>query len=282
MRRLIAPLLLLCPVAAFVSTTRQSFLSRRSVRQQAETTAAASSGSNVVEGLIKTISQTGQGDMVRLGDIATVKYSCYLPDGSPPFARSTRQKVVVGDGMIDGWERAIRTMRVGERSIIRIVDSSLAYGQEGVPPLVPADATVEIDLEVLDSQPATANIDFDSLAIMDMTPRTASDISAAYEERQAAKANDPKPKEGFAGMLEKAKDFYFFGLFEGETGEKAPWFLRPSITFPLAFAVVGAAFYVSILGGAITNRGAQVTDELDEIILSSSVLLPVVTAMMGL
>jgi hypothetical protein len=76
-------------------------------------------------------------------------------------------------------------------------------------------------------------------------------------------------KEGLEGFIEKAKNFYFFGLFEGETGQKAPWFLRPSITFPIAFLVVGAAFYVSYLTGAITERGAQVTDELDEIILSS-------------
>ena len=76
-------------------------------------------------------------------------------------------------------------------------------------------------------------------------------------------------KEGLEGFIEKAKNFYFFGLFEGETGQKAPWFLRPSITFPIAFLVVGAAFYVSYLSGAITERGAQVTDELDEIILNS-------------
>ena len=73
-------------------------------------------------------------------------------------------------------------------------------------------------------------------------------------------------------FIEKVRNFYFFGFFEGETGQKAPWFLRPSITFPLAFLIVGAAFYVSILGGAITERGAQVTDELDEIILNNLVL----------
>ena len=70
--------------------------------------------------------------------------------------------------------------------------------------------------------------------------------------------------------MDKAKNFYFFGFFEGETGEQAPWILRPSITFPVAFLVVGAAFYVSILSGAISERGASVTDELDEVILSST------------
>ena len=99
--------------------------------------------------------------------------------------------------------------------------------------------------------------------------RTASEISAAYEARQVAKAALGPQKEGLEGFIEKAKNFYFFGFFEGETGQQAPWFLRPSITFPLAFVVVGAAFYISYVSGAISERGASVTDELDEIILSS-------------
>jgi hypothetical protein len=67
--------------------------------------------------------------------------------------------------------------------------------------------------------------------------------------------------------IDKAKTFYFYGFFEGETGQKAPWFLRPSITFPLAFAFVGAAFYVMVSLGGISERGAQVVDELDQVIL---------------
>ena len=136
----------------------------------------------------------------------------------------------------------------------------------------PAHATLELDLEILESAPATANIDFDALAEKaDSTPRTAGDISAAYQARQAAKAAaGTEELEGFEAFLAKAKNFYFYGLFEGETGERPPWFLRPSITFPLAFLVVGATFYISYASGAITERGAQTTDELDQIIMSSN------------
>lgn len=84
-------------------------------------------------------------------------------------------------------------------------------------------------------------------------------------------------KEGLEGLIEKAKEFYFFGFFEGETGEQAPWILRPSITFPIAFAVVGLGFYVTYAVGGISERGAQVTDELDDIILSWNVLKDAVT-----
>jgi hypothetical protein len=103
--------------------------------------------------------------------------------------------------------------------------------------------------------------------------RTAAEIEAAYEKRMAIKALDGPEREGFEGFLDKAKNFYFFGFFEGETGEQAPWFLRPSITFPIAFAIVGAAFYVSIVSGAISERGAAVKDELDEVIFNSILLL---------
>ena len=206
-----------------------------------------------------------------MGDIATVKYSCYLP-GGVPFAKSTKEKIVVGDGtMIDGWEKSIRSMRVGERSIIRIEDPALAYGAVGVPPLVPPNAVIELDLEIIDSQAPTANIDFDNLAL-DSTPTTAADIARAFETRQAAKVGVVE-KEGLEAFIDKIRTSYFYGLFEGETGQQAPWFLRPSITFPLAFAVVGAAFYISLASGAISERGAQTTDELDEIILSSNAIV---------
>jgi hypothetical protein len=133
-----------------------------------------------------------------------------------------------------------------------------------------------MDIEVLDSVPASMNIDFDSLALKaDKTPTTAKEIAAAFERRQQIKAQqDNVELEGIDWWIAKIKNFYFYGLFEGETGERPPWFLRPSITFPLAFAIVGAAFYIALANGAITERGAQTKDELDEIILVSSTVFP--------
>jgi len=105
--------------------------------------------------------------MVKKGETATVKYSCYLPN-SPPFARSENQKVTIGGGdMIAGWEEAIQTMKIGERAIVRIANPELGYGAEGVPPVVPANAEIELDLEILDCKARTAIIDFDTLAIGD-------------------------------------------------------------------------------------------------------------------
>jgi len=243
------------------------------VRMSSSSTRSAATSLPLPEGLLKTVSREGTGPPVQLGDIATIKYSCYVANAKTPFAKSAAQKMVVGDGtMIAGWDPAVRSMRVGERSLVKITNpDTLGYGELGVHPVVPPNADLELDLEILDAQAATANIDFDSLAEADATPRTAADIAAAYQARQVAAASQEGPElEGLDLWIEKAKNFYFYGLFEGETGERPPWFLRPSITFPLAFLIVGAAFYVSFVSGAITERGSQTTDELDQIIMSSN------------
>jgi hypothetical protein len=113
---------------------------------------------NLAEGLIKTVTQQGNGAPLKYGEVATVKYSCYVPtsDGSTPqpFAQSLRQKVVVGDGvMIQGWDEALPTMYVGERAIIRVENTEqFGYGAAGVPPLIPANAVIEIDIEVFEAE----------------------------------------------------------------------------------------------------------------------------------
>jgi FKBP-type peptidyl-prolyl cis-trans isomerase len=197
-------------------------------------TSASESSTTFPEGLVKTITTPGSGDRAKLGDIVTVKYSCYVPnsdgthDNNKPFAKATKQKMVriairegngtrsrhlhgydidacnlvhlafgtlwwyldalfsdsffvyipfyffiqvVGDGtMIPGWDQALRSMSVGERAVIRIVDPELAYGDTGVPSLVPPNSPIEMDVELFDVQPPTWKIDFDSLALSDNTP----------------------------------------------------------------------------------------------------------------
>ena len=61
--------------------------------QRRDTFRLFSAGVELPEGLFKTVSKEGDGPPLKRGDIATVKYSCYLPD-SPPFARSEKQRVV--------------------------------------------------------------------------------------------------------------------------------------------------------------------------------------------
>lgn len=246
------------------------------------------------EGLVKTIVEGGPPNAppIGRGDIVTVKYTCYstTEDGGDSdnvlLARSNSQKMIVGDGsMVPGWDAALRSMTIGERAVIRLIDPLLGYGSDpkaaaalGALGTDPSKAQLEFDILVQSVQTAAQaatlfELNFDNMSLDDDTPKTAQEIAAAYQVRMANKAPE---KEGLEGWIETVKNYYFFGFFEGETGEEAPWYLKPSITFPIAFAVVGAAFGVSVLVGAISEKGAQSIDELDVIVttfLSSAPLL---------
>lgn len=244
-------------------------------------TEAATTTSSPPQPWTKSITTPGSNEesLIRIGDVVTLNYACYdtstSTSSTPPFCHGTNEKFVVGDGsMIPGWDLALRTMRRGEACRVTLHEPDLAYGVNGCPPLVSPNAVVEMELQVLKVEDSANNqIDFDTAFTDSTTPRTAADIAAAYAARQKAAAEQAAASEELTGLeafIAKAKNFYFFGLFEGETGERPPWFLRPSITFPLAFLIVGGAFYVSLAAGGISERGAPVVDELDEFVLSTS------------
>ena len=291
-------LLICCRRIDAFSSTPTSFISHNSntqyqhnnrqtilFSQPAATTATSSS--QLPEGITKTITIEGIGRSVRTGDIVVVKYYCNAAGSETAFSRSDRQRIIAGDGsMIRGWDAAIRTMKEGERATIHITNPNFAYGVEGVPPFIPPNSEITIDLEVLTVEESVglsaSGADTSGLdGIMDgpvNRPRTPGAIAAAYEQKMRDKAlNAPEEKEGIEGFIDWIKGSYFFGLFEGETGQEAPWYLKPSITFPIAFLVVGVAFAASLLGGAISERGMPSTDELDEIIISSTMLQSTVT-----
>lgn len=240
------------------------------------------------EGLTKTILKPGRGPALKLGDVATVSYNCYLADTKQTFSKSPKQKVIVGGGtMIDGWEQGLMSMVVGEKAILTMTPE-YGYGAEGVGNIVPPNSVLGIELQVLEAeeqaQLGSAGVVASVSGITGsgewgnldpMKPRTPQAIDAAYKAKQRQLALEKADeKEGIAGFLDKLTSgrFYFFGLFEGETGQQAPWYLRPSITFPIAFAVVGLGFYATFALGGISERGSQIKDELDDVILSFNVM----------
>lgn len=231
---------------------------------------------------------------LKFGDIATVSYTVSTTN-KQIISKSKSQKVVVGESiMIRGWDDGVSSMNVGEKSIVHITDAEMyGYGKEGIPPILGPMENLDIEIEVLDSEVQSkfgtgvggnlAGGDVSAIsgmtgsgefgALDPMKPRTPESIAAAYAARQEQMMIEKQDKkEGLEGWIEKAKEFYFFGFFEGETGEQAPWILRPSITFPLAFAFVGLGFYITFAVGGISERGSQATDELDDIVLSWNVM----------
>lgn len=274
-----------CFLIAFTAAKSSAFAP---ISSSARTSTSLSATTAIAEGLTKNVLREGNGPPLRLGEVATVSYNCVVSETQQPFAKSPKQKVVVGDGvMIDGWEKALSTMSVGEKSVVYVDGSAAAvygYGSDGVGDIVPPNAALELEIEILDAeeqknlgmagQAVTGMTGSGELGALDpMKPRTPDAIAAAYAARQEQMIlEQAEKKEGLEGWIEKAKTFYFFGFFEGETGEKAPWILRPSITFPIAFAVVGAGFWITFALGGISERGTQVKDELDDIVLSYAIV----------
>lgn len=69
------------------------------------------------------------------------------------FESSRRRKrpfeFKVGAGhVIPGWDSAIRRMSVGERAVVQI-SPEMGYGPEGRPPLVPPNASLEFEIELI-------------------------------------------------------------------------------------------------------------------------------------
>ncbi len=108
----------------------------------------------IADGLSKTVIKEGNGTPLRFGEVATVSYNCLVASTKQPFAKSNKQKVVVGDGvMIDGWETAITTMSVGEKAIISVQDAEkFGYGSQGVGDIVPPNAALELEIEILEAE----------------------------------------------------------------------------------------------------------------------------------
>ena len=55
---------------------------------------------------------------------------------------------MIAGQVIKGWDIGIKTMKKGENAVFTI-PSELAYGESGSPPTIPANATLQFDVELL-------------------------------------------------------------------------------------------------------------------------------------
>ena len=97
----------------------------------------------------------GCGSRVRPGQNVTVQYTGWLQDGAEFDSSRTagRQALTFQPGqqqVIRGFEVGVLNMRVGGKRRLEI-PPALAYGTQGVPPVIPANATLIIDVEVINA-----------------------------------------------------------------------------------------------------------------------------------
>ncbi len=103
------------------------------------------------DGLKYTDVKVGKGAMPRAGQTAVVHYTGTFLDGKQ-FDSSRGGKPLefpLGQhGVITCWDEAVATMRVGGRRAL-VCPPKLAYGERGYPPVIPPNATLKFDVELL-------------------------------------------------------------------------------------------------------------------------------------
>jgi peptidylprolyl isomerase len=131
-------------------------------------------------GLIYIETVEGNGEVVAVGDMVSVHYTGYLEDGSvfdSSLARNAPLIFMVGQqAVIPGWDEGVQGMRPGGKRELT-VPPDLAYGEAGAGDVIPPNATLTFEIELID----ILSVDFVDQAIGSGVAVGAGDIvSLAY------------------------------------------------------------------------------------------------------
>lgn len=101
----------------------------------------------------KEIITEGTGATPTAGQLVRVHYDGQFEDGKKFDSsrdRGTPLEFAAGKGqVIQGWDQAVLSMKVGERAKVTI-PGSLAYGEAGYPGAIPPNATLIFDMELVE------------------------------------------------------------------------------------------------------------------------------------
>jgi peptidylprolyl isomerase len=97
--------------------------------------------------------KTGDGTEAKSGDHVSVQYVGVLYDGGKQFDSSWDRgqpfSFQLGSGqVIQGWDQGVAGMKVGGRREL-IIPPNLAYGAQGQPPTIPANATLVFVIDLV-------------------------------------------------------------------------------------------------------------------------------------
>jgi peptidylprolyl isomerase len=109
----------------------------------------------VTEGLIYREIECGDGEMAEPGDLVFVHYTGKLEDGTEfeSSADGDPLPFTIGAGqVIEGWEQGVPGMLVGGQRELTI-GPDLAYGDAGALGIVPPNATLIFEIELVEIAP---------------------------------------------------------------------------------------------------------------------------------
>lgn len=138
----------------------RTFEGNRIKRIEAERAAAEEEMNTLTAGFEKTASglcykliQKGEGRKAENGKTVAVHYNGQLPDGKvfdSSYPRKKPIEFVLGKGnVIEGWDEGIALLNVGDKARF-VIPSHLGYGSRAVGSVIPANAILIFDVELMD------------------------------------------------------------------------------------------------------------------------------------
>jgi FKBP-type peptidyl-prolyl cis-trans isomerase len=120
---------------------------------KAELDKLASGFDETASGLRYQIIQKGNGKKAEKGNMVSVHYKGQLADGTvfdSSYKRNSPLDFQVGVGqVIPGWDEGICLLNVGDKARL-VIPSDLGYGSAGAGGVIPPDATLVFDVELMD------------------------------------------------------------------------------------------------------------------------------------
>jgi FKBP-type peptidyl-prolyl cis-trans isomerase len=98
----------------------------------------------------KKILREGSGRRPEENEKVIIHYTGSLTDGTVFDSSRNRTpfQFTIGRGVISGWSIGVRSMTLGELSNFTI-GHDYGYGAKGYPPVIPAEATLNFEIELL-------------------------------------------------------------------------------------------------------------------------------------
>ena len=141
-------------VEAFRSFTgeREQRIAKMKEAQEAELKKISEGFDRTDSGLLYKIIQKGSGKKAEKGKTVSVHYKGALTDGTE-FDSSYKRKQPIdfqlGVGqVISGWDEGIQLLQVGDKARF-VIPSHLAYGERGAGGVIPPNATLIFDVELM-------------------------------------------------------------------------------------------------------------------------------------
>jgi len=144
--KLIVSLLFLCLFSIYTFEVEAQTRRGRTPR-------SSSAAITTPSGLTYLITKKGTGRQLKAGDTVILNYTGTLTNGvkfDSSHDRNEPLEFKLGAGrVIKGWDEGVAKLRVGDQAIL-VIPGKLAYGPQGIAPVIPPDSTLIFIVEVVD------------------------------------------------------------------------------------------------------------------------------------